>query len=111
MMGWVVARLDRFFEQALPKAIRLLASPLLTTLCSTLLLFVVVGPLGRMLSGGVTKALVWVTTSLGAVGYALFGATQQLIVLTGLHHLIGVGGCGCLQMRDAISSIRLCPWR
>jgi len=89
MMGWVVAKLDNFFEKHVPEVIRLLVSPLLTTLCGAFLLFLVVGPVGRGLQSGITSLLVWCTNNLGILGYALFSGVQQLIVITGLHHIFG----------------------
>ena len=89
LMGWVTASLDKFFEKKVPEVIRLLVSPLLTTLVSALLLFTVVGPLGRGLSSGLTSILLWMTQNLGAVGYAVFAGCQQLVVITGLHHIFG----------------------
>ncbi len=69
--------------------IRLLVSPLLTTLVGALLLFTVIGPVGRGLSSGITNALVWMTQNLGVFGYAVFSGLQQLVVITGLHHIFG----------------------
>lgn len=89
LMGWVTARLDKFFEKKVPEVIRLLVSPLLTTLVGALLLFTVIGPLGRGLSSGLTNALVWMTQNLGVFGYAIFSGCQQLVVITGLHHIFG----------------------
>lgn len=89
LMGIITAKLDIFFEKKTPEVIRLLVSPLLTTLCAALLLFLIVGPVGRALAQGITNGLVWVTENFGAVGYALFAGVQQLIVITGLHHIFG----------------------
>ena len=44
LMGMITAKLDIFFEKKVPEVIRLLVSPLLTTLVGAVLLFVVVGP-------------------------------------------------------------------
>lgn len=89
MMGYVVAKLDIFFSKKVPDVIKLLVAPLLTVFISTVLLFTVIGPVGRILSNGITGAMVWGTNHLGAVGYALFAGIQQLVVITGLHHIIG----------------------
>lgn len=89
MMGYVVAKLDIFFSKKIPDVIKLLVAPLLTVFISTVLLFTVIGPVGRILSNGITGAMVWGTNHLGAVGYALFAGIQQLVVITGLHHIIG----------------------
>lgn len=89
LMGVVTAKLDIFFEKKVPEVIRLLVSPLLTTLVGAILLFTVVGPLGRGLASGLTGGLVWMTQNLGVLGYGIFAGVQQLIVITGLHHIFG----------------------
>lgn len=89
LMGFVTAKLDLFFEKKVPEVIRLLLSPLLTTLVGALLLFTIIGPAGRGLSSGITNALVWMTQNLGVFGYAVFSGLQQLVVITGLHHIFG----------------------
>ena len=89
LMGLVTAKLDIFFEKKVPEVIRLLVSPLLTTLVSSFLLFLLIGPIGRGLATGITTVLVWMTKNLGIFGYAAFSGVQQLIVITGLHHVFG----------------------
>ena len=89
LIGIVTAKLDIFFEKKVPEIIRLLVSPLLTTLVSAFLLFLIIGPVGRGLASGITAVLVWMTKNLGVVGYAVFAGLQQLIVITGLHHVFG----------------------
>lgn len=89
LIGVVTAKLDIFFERKVPEVIRLLVSPLLTTLVSALLLFFIVGPIGRGLASAITTGLVWMTQSFGLLGYAIFSGVQQLIVITGLHHVFG----------------------
>ena len=61
MMGFIVAKLDIFFDKKIPDVVKLLFSPLCTVLVSTVLLFTIVGPVGRGLSNGITFALIWVT--------------------------------------------------
>ena len=89
LIGIVTAKLDIFFERKVPEVIRLLVSPLLTTLVSSFLLFMIIGPVGRGLANGITAVLVWMTQHLGVIGYAGFSGVQQLIVITGLHHVFG----------------------
>lgn len=89
MMGFVVAKLDKFFNKVIPDVIKLLVAPMLTVFISTVLLFTLVGPAGRILSNGITDGLMWSTEHLGAFGYALFAGVQQIVVITGLHHIIG----------------------
>ena len=49
------------------------------------LTFVVVGPLARELSDGITNGLSWLYTTAGPVGGFLFGMVYSPIVVTGLH--------------------------
>lgn len=89
MIGYVTAKLDQFFDKKIPDAVKLLISPMLTVLLSTLLLFTIIGPAGRILSNWITTGLLWTTENLGLFGYALFAGVQQIIVITGLHHIFG----------------------
>ena len=89
LIGIVTAKLDVFFEKKVPEVIRLLVSPLLTTLVSSFLRSLIIGPVGRGLASGITAGLVWMTQNLGALGFAVFSGVQQLIVITGLHHVFG----------------------
>lgn len=89
MMGFVVATLDKYFLKKVPDVLKLLLAPMLTVLVSTILLFTIVGPVGRFLGDVVTGSLIWSTQHLGIFGYALFAGIQQIIVITGLHHIFG----------------------
>ena len=55
LIGVVTAKLDIFFEKKVPEVVRLLVSPLLTTLSSAFLLFMIIGPVGRGLASGITE--------------------------------------------------------
>ncbi|HAQ06909.1 MAG TPA: PTS sugar transporter [Bacillus bacterium] len=89
MMGLVVAKLDRYFSRKVPDIIKLFLAPFLTILVSGFLLFTVVGPFGRLLADGITAGLMWSVDNLGIVGFMLFAGIQQVVVITGLHHVIG----------------------
>ena len=75
-------------EKKIPSVIKLLVSPMLTVFISTFLLFTIVGPIGRELSNYITGGLVWVSTEFGLIGYMIFAGLQQIIVITGLHHIL-----------------------
>ena len=89
MMGFVVAKLDLFFDDKVHNSIKLLVAPMLTVFVSAFLLFTIIGPVGRLLANGITSGLIWTTINLGIFGYMLFAGIQQVIVITGLHHLFG----------------------
>ena len=89
-MGFVTAKLDLFFEKKVPEVIRLLISPLLTTLVGALLLFTIIGPVGRGLSSGITNALVWMTQKFRCSRICcIFWFTTVESLLLALHHIFG----------------------
>lgn len=89
LIGFVTAKLDIYFERKVPNSIKLLVSPMLTTFIASFLLFTIIGPVGRVLASGITTVLIWTTMNLGIFGYMIFAGVQQIIVITGLHHLFG----------------------
>lgn len=89
IMGWLVAKLDAYFQKHLPGVIQFVLAPMLTILISSFALFLIVGPIGVTLSNWITEGLLWVANTLGVFGYAAFSGVQQLIVITGLHNMFG----------------------
>ncbi|EMJ6826675.1 TPA: PTS transporter subunit EIIC [Clostridioides difficile] len=89
MMGFVVAKLDKFFNSKIHDMLKLFLAPICTVIVASFLLFIIVGPLGRGLANIVTSSLLWTTENLGVFGYMIFAGVQQVIVITGLHHVIG----------------------
>lgn len=88
MMGYVVAKAEKLFNKLIPDMVRLIFVPFLTVLVSGFLLFTIIGPVGRILSNGVTDGLMWTVANLGIFGYMIFAGIQQIIVITGLHHVL-----------------------
>ena len=89
MIGFITAQLEIFFNKKIPDMIKLFFAPMLTVMVSTFLLFTIIGPIGRELASLITSSLLWVTVNLGIFGYMFFAGIQQVIVITGLHHVIG----------------------
>ncbi|MDQ0225808.1 PTS transporter subunit EIIC [Metabacillus niabensis] len=89
MIGFVVALLDKYFNRVLPDIIKFVFTPMLTILVSSLLLFTIIGPFGRLLGDGLTNSLLWMAENLGVFGYMIFAGVQQIIVISGLHHTFG----------------------
>ncbi|MHC1684374.1 MAG: PTS transporter subunit EIIC [Clostridiaceae bacterium] len=89
MIGFITAKLDIFFSKKVPDILKLFLAPILTVTVASFLLFTIIGPLGRELAYIITSSLFWTTENLGVFGYMLFAGIQQIVVITGLHHVIG----------------------
>lgn len=61
--------------------IKLFLAPLLTVFVSSLLLFTIIGPLGRELASLVTVSLLWMTQNLGIFGFMFLQAFSRSLLL------------------------------
>ena len=84
-VAWVLAAIEKRLHKRLSGTTDFLLTPLITILATGFLTFVVVGPVTRVLSNGVTNGLAWTYNALGPIGGALFGLVYSPIVVTGLH--------------------------
>ena len=84
-VAWVLAAIEKRLHKRLSGTTDFLLTPLITMLATGFLTFVVVGPVTRVLSNGVTNGLAWTYNALGPIGGALFGLAYSPIVVTGLH--------------------------
>ena len=83
----MLATIEKWLHKRLSGTANFLLTPLITILLTGFLTFVVVGPITRELSMGITNGLNWLWgyQSLRAVVGLLFGLVYSPIVVTGLH--------------------------
>ena len=84
-VAFILATLEKFFHKHLKGAIDFTFTPMLALLITGFVTFIVVGPVLRVVSNGITDGLVWLVTTFGFVGYGVFGSFYSAIVITGLH--------------------------
>ena len=86
-MAFMLATIEKWLHKRLSGTADFLLTPLITILLTGFLTFVVVGPITRELSMGITNGLNWLWgyQSLRAVVGLLFGLVYSPIVVTGLH--------------------------
>lgn len=82
---YILSILEKWFHKKLPSAVDFTFTPLLSLMLTGFLTFVIVGPLMRILSDGITDGIVWIYKTLGFIGTGIFGLLYSPIVLTGLH--------------------------
>lgn len=84
-VAFILATLEKFFHKHLKGAIDFTFTPMLAMLLTGFVTFIIVGPALRIVSNGMTDGLTWLVTTLGFVGYGVFGSFYSAIVITGLH--------------------------
>lgn len=85
-VSWILAKIEIRLHKITPTWLDNLTTPLIATLLTGFVTFILVGPVlrgaGDMLSEGIT----WLYNSLGALGGAIFGFFYAPITMTGMHH-------------------------
>lgn len=85
-VSWVLANIEKRLHRITPTWLDNLSTPLLATVITGFITFIVVGPIlreaGVLLSDGIS----WMYNSLGLFGGAIFGLLYAPICLTGMHH-------------------------
>ena len=85
-VSWILANIEKRLHKVTPIWLDNLTTPLLATLITGFITFIVVGPAlreaGVLLSDGIS----WMYNTLGLFGGAIFGLFYAPICLTGMHH-------------------------
>lgn len=82
---WVLSIVEKHFHKWLPSAVDFTFTPLLSILITGFLTFVIIGPVFKAVSDGITTAIVWLYNTTSAFGLGIFGLCYSAIVTTGLH--------------------------
>ncbi|MGX7203706.1 sucrose-specific PTS transporter subunit IIBC [Enterococcus pingfangensis] len=85
VVAWILATLEKFFHKRIPNAFDFTFTPMLAIIITGFLTFIIVGPIMRIVSDGLTEGLVWLYNTTGAIGLGVFGLFYSPIVITGLH--------------------------
>ncbi|WP_035446293.1 PTS transporter subunit EIIC [Atopobacter phocae] len=88
--GLLISKLDKWFRTWVPQIMDLVVTPFLTLTVTLFIILFILGPVIQGIESVVINALVSVINAPFGIGYILFGGLQQLLVITGLHHSIGI---------------------
>ena len=84
-VSYLLATIEKQLHKWLKGTTDFLLTPLITILATGFLTFLLVGPLTRQLSDGISFGIQWLYDSTGFIGGFLFGLVYSPIVVTGLH--------------------------
>lgn len=82
---WVMSYVEKFISKHSPKSLRALLEPVLTILVMVPLTFVVLAPLGAMMSSGFATGLAWFYSTFGIIAIVVFCAIVPWVVMLGMH--------------------------
>lgn len=84
-VSWILANTEKFFRKRLANAFDFTFTPMFAVIITGFLTFILVGPVMRSLSDGLTDSLVWLYETTAGFGLGIFGTFYSAIVITGLH--------------------------
>lgn len=88
--GWLIAKFEKSLRKIVPQVMDLVVTPFLAILGTLVIVLFIVGPILQIAEGWVIDSVVWLVEAPLGIGYIIYGAFQQLLVVTGLHHSLSV---------------------
>ena len=82
---WVLSKLDRVIEKIVPKLVSHLLKPLMLILIMTVLIFVILGPLGVILGEGLATIVEFLSLKANWLAVTLLCVFGPFIAMTGMH--------------------------
>ncbi len=86
LVGLFGGKLEVTLTKYIPSYIQMIVVPFVVLIVTVLLAHVVIGPFGWWLGVLIAKFVIWLFTTLGALGGLIFGFFYAPLVITGLHH-------------------------
>jgi PTS system sucrose-specific IIC component len=90
IVGWMVSKLEKWFRTFIPQMMDLVVTPFLSITITLSVMLFILGPILQVAESTVINSIVYLIEAPLGIGYIIFGGLQQLIVITGLHHSIGI---------------------
>lgn len=88
--GWMISKLEKVLRKVVPEMMDLVVTPFISlTVTITVMLFIL-GPILQTVEHGVIESIIFLIEAPLGIGYVIYAAFQQLLVITGLHHSLSI---------------------
>src|SRR5699024_7332920 len=88
--GWLIYKLEKWFRTWVPQVMDLIVTTFLSLTVTISIILFVLGPIIQIIESTVINSIVSVINYRFAIVYVLYADLQQLLVVTGLHHSLGI---------------------
>lgn len=95
--GYLISRLEKGLRKFVPEMLDLIVTPFVTLSVTIFAMLLVLGPILQTVETGVLDGIVWLVEAPLGIGYIIYSALQQVIVITGLHHSLSIVELGLLS--------------
>lgn len=86
LVGLFGGKLEILLKKVIPAYVQMIFVPFFVLVVTVLLAHMVIGPFGWWVGSLIATFVMWLFTTLGAIGGAIFGFFYAPLVITGLHH-------------------------
>ncbi|RMC51752.1 PTS sugar transporter subunit IIA [Lactobacillus sp. ESL0263] len=90
ILGFLGAKVEKLIHKHVPNSIDLIVTPFATLLLMSMLGLFLVGPVFRTVEKGILYAAEWIVNLPYGLGGLIWGAINQMIVVTGMHHALNI---------------------
>ncbi len=90
LAGYMVSKIELNLRKVVPQIMDLVVTPFLTITITIASILFILGPITHMIETSVTGSIISLINFPLGIGYIVFGAFQQVLTITGLHHSIGI---------------------
>lgn len=95
--GYLISKIEKWLRKFVPDMIDLIVTPFVTISATIFVMLLVLGPILQAIESGVLEGIVWLVETPFGIGYVVYSALQQVIVITGLHHSLSIIELGLLS--------------
>ncbi|GAA0356003.1 hypothetical protein GCM10008932_06230 [Alkalibacterium iburiense] len=95
--GYLISKIEKWLRKFVPEVMDLIVTPFVSLAVTIFVMLLVLGPILQTLESGVLNGIVWLVEAPLGIGYIIYSAVQQLIVITGLHHSLSVIELGLIS--------------
>lgn len=90
ILGFLGAKVEKLIHKHVPNSMDLIVTPFATLLLMSMLGLFLVGPVFRTVEKGILYAAEWIVNLPYGLGGLIWGAINQMIVVTGMHHALNI---------------------
>jgi len=86
---WMLSYIEKLLNKIIPTLLANIFVPLCSLLIAAPIMLMAIGPAGILAGNGLSDGIVWLVDNLGPVAGIILGGTLSLMVITGMHYMLG----------------------
>lgn len=102
------SKIESFFRRKLPEKVRDIFVGVLTIVCTSVLAILFLGPVGTLISNGLSQGIFWMEDKAPMLAWGLLAGLSPLLVMTGTHWIFAVTAISLIGQQGVEEGIMCC---